>query len=305
MCDSWPVTGESTIPRRSPRCGRASGRRAPGFSRRSRQGGRPRTSGRGRRLPAAPASPAARRARSRPASKPGSREPEDERRIADSERHGLSGPHGDTPEHLLDTELGLDPPHEVMRPDRDTARGDERVVPEPRLQRPRCAPSSSATEPSRVDLRAGRCELGGEHHSVRLVDLAGAERSAGLAKLRSRRQYRYPRAAAQTTSATPAAASAPICAAPSRIPAAATTAPAETSRPGSRMFSPPATAVETLDAVALLDNKLVLDHCVRALGDEPARRDSHRLTGCERSQRRRAGSDPMDDRQLARRVRGA
>ena len=86
------------------------------------------------------------------------RQAEDERPAADAERDRLARPHGDAPEDLLDPELGLDPPDEVVRADRDAARGDEHVVLEalpnriagarPRRPRPTRAASPRRRRPS-------------------------------------------------------------------------------------------------------------------------------------------------------------
>ena len=60
-----------------------------------------------------------------------------------------------------------------------------------------------------------------------------------------------------------------------------------------------------VDCVVLLDNMLDRDDGIGALGDDAARRDSHRLAGLERPLGRPAGRDPEDDRQRPGRVRRA
>ena len=190
MCDSWPATGSSTTPSSvTLRAGadqvvaarRCASRRPPG--------GRPRTAGPGRPRPGARAAPACTNS-SQPTSDdtglPGS--PKTSVAPADAERHRLARPHGDAPEDLLDPELRLDPPDEIVRADRDAARRDEHVELEPLLERAtvRVLVVGDRVEPR--DLRAGGGQLGAEHRCVRLVDLARAEaRSrAHAARCRSR-----------------------------------------------------------------------------------------------------------------------
>ena len=74
---------------------------------------------------------------------------EHERPAPNAERDRLARLDRDAPEHLLDAELRLDPPHEVVRPDRDAAGGDEDVRLEPARERARWASSVSSTVASR------------------------------------------------------------------------------------------------------------------------------------------------------------
>src|SRR5712692_9341354 len=110
-----------------------------------------------------------------------------------TERHRLARLHGDAPEHFVDAELCLDFPDEVVRPNRNAARGDEYV----RLQAARDRSPVSVVlvldrwEP--LDLGAGGGERGRSHEAVRLVHLSRLQGLARAPELRSRREHRHAR----------------------------------------------------------------------------------------------------------------
>ena len=201
MCDSCPGSGTSTMPSGRPASGPGRDRRGPRF-RAQRRGEPPRLQpGQGlgealqrpqRRLDEELA-PHERRHRV-------TRQPEDERLAANTERHGLPGPDRDAPEDLLDAKLRLDAPHEIVRSDRHAAGGDENV---------RCQPALERRPVRRLVVGDGRQHLdvdpdGGErcreHDPVRLVDLARRQRRPGRRKLRSRRNNHDARVAGRTGS---------------------------------------------------------------------------------------------------------
>ena len=143
-------------------------------------------------------------------------EAEDERPVADAEPERLPGLHRHAPEHLLDPEPGADRADEIVRADRDAARRDEHVAAQARFQRGAMRGLVVLDRVEQLDLRAGRSQLRREQRAVRLVDLPGLERArpAGGAPFRLRSTAARGRRE-HDTSGTPAAASAPICAAPS------------------------------------------------------------------------------------------
>ena len=154
--------------------------------------------------------------------------------------------------------------------------------------------------PEPLDQRAGGRERRREHRAVRLVDLPRPERLARRAQLGARAQHGDPAAAARTTtSAIPAAASAPTCAAPSRVPAGEqrlARAHVAADRPDVRSRS---TGSGDLDAVVLFDNELDRhdgvgarrERCRRSRSPSPRRpRAAARRAGPPRSGRRPAAS---------------
>ena len=175
MCDSWPDSGSRTTPSRSRRdrartnSSRASFRRSADAStpRSTRGSGSSQTLQRAQRRLDEELAADERRHRV-------SRQPEHERRAADAERDRLPRLDRDAPEHLLDAELGLDLPHEIVRPDRDAARRDEDVRREPALRAPPGAPTRRRRPTGSSSMSApDGGERGREHEPVRLVDLAG------------------------------------------------------------------------------------------------------------------------------------
>jgi hypothetical protein len=109
--------------------------------------------------------------------------------VAHGEGDRLPGPDRDAPEDLLSAELGECPTHEVVRTDRHTARGDQHVAGEPLLER---SAGRALIVPDGVDdgdVCAGRLELRGEHHGVRLEDLARRERSTRRTQLAPGREH--------------------------------------------------------------------------------------------------------------------
>ena len=111
------------------------------------------------------------------------RQAEDERRAPNAERERLARLDGHAPEHLLDPELTLDPPHEVVRADGHASRRDEDVELEAPLDRLPVRVVVVASHRGRLDVGAGRLELRREHGAVRLVDLTRPELRAGRAEL--------------------------------------------------------------------------------------------------------------------------
>ena len=118
------------------------------------------------------------------------RQPEHERLAAHAERHRLARLDRNAPEHLLDTELRLDPAHEIVRPDRDAARRDEDVRREPALERRPVRRLVVGDDRQHIDVGARGGERGREHESVRLVDLSGSKRLAGPCELRAGGEHR-------------------------------------------------------------------------------------------------------------------
>ena len=110
---------------------------------------------------------------------------------------------------------------------------------------------------------------------------------------------------AQTTSATPAAASAPICAGPSRMPTGSDDSrPPRRRGPRIRMFAPSATLSRPRSSLSFSTTVSCWIDGVGAVGYDAAGRDPHRLAGLERPPG--AGVPAAircDDRQRPRRVR--
>ena len=194
MCDSRPGSGSSTGPSlsKSRRARTSSSRCAFGASACARRPRSKRGSG-----SAAPwsASSAGRTKSSNPTSAdtgfPG--QPEDEPPVQHAERNRLSGLHRNSPEDLLDAELGLDLAHEIVRPDRDAAGGDEHVGREPARERLAVGALVVGDRAQPLDLGARRLELRGEQQPVGLVDLSRLERLARPAQLAPRGEHGGPR----------------------------------------------------------------------------------------------------------------
>ena len=109
---------------------------------------------------------------------------------------------------------------------------------------------------------------------------------------------------ATVTSATPTAASAPIWAAPIRIPAESSEVAGTdvaTDRPD---VGAEIDRSRNVQFVVRFDNKLDRDDRVRTVRDGAAGGDRHRLTGHQRPLGRQPGGDPGDDGQAAGRVVG-
>ena len=151
MCDSWPASGSSTdavarpLDRRALEVValRAATRRRASDARRG-------TAARGRRRPGAPErrQDEEQRADERGDRVPG--QPEHERRAADAERERLARAHRDAPERPPRRRGAASSAHEVVRPDRDAARGDEDVrLERARERRPRARPRRPSTRPRR------------------------------------------------------------------------------------------------------------------------------------------------------------
>ncbi len=201
MCDSWPESGSSTTPSWSRR-ERARTNSSRASFRRSGAASTPASSrGSGSRSPWSARSAGFTKS-SQPTSDdtglPG--QPEDERLAAHAERHRLARLDRDAPEHLLDAELRLDPPHEVVRADRHAAGRDEDVGRRVRARVPRGVPTRRRRPAgSTLDVGAGGGERGREHDAVRLVDLARLERLAGMRELAAGREHDDARSARADT----------------------------------------------------------------------------------------------------------
>ena len=122
-------------------------------------------------------------------------QPEYERRSAAAEPGRLTRLERDSPEHLLDAELGERRLDVIVRADRNPARDDHDVGGLERLREPGLGGRAIVGEsPCRPDDRALRGGERIEHRRVRIVDLARAERLAGGAELVARAQDLRPRA---------------------------------------------------------------------------------------------------------------
>ena len=137
MCDSWPVSGSSTTPSGSMRDARPHELVARVVPRQRRA--EPSGQERRRRLARAlECGSAGRTNSSKPTSDdtglPG--QPEHERRAARRERDRLARLHRDAPEHLGSRRApASERAHEIVRPDRDAAGGDQHVRREPARER--------------------------------------------------------------------------------------------------------------------------------------------------------------------------
>ena len=281
MCDSCPVSGSSTTAPSSPaRSARAPARRGRVPARRSREPARLEPRAAGRRDPEARAAPAGRRARSRRATRPGSRAA---RRRASRPRTpnetGLPGFTATPPEDLLDAELGLDRADEVVRADRDAARGDEHVVLEPALERLPVRVLVVGDRRQALDVSARRRELRREHQrrSPRRSRPARAARPAGAARcpLRARR-----RAAARRTRPRRRPRPRARRSAPARAASACERRPrprrARRRRAAARSHpAQPRSAIST--ALSCSTTYSMRDDGIGTLGHDAAGRDPHRL----------------------------
>ena len=108
---------------------------------------------------------------------------------------------------------------------------------------------------------------------------------------------------AQTGSATPPAASAPSSAAPIRVPASTTTAPAARSSPLRRTLLPGGTSARIDDPTVVRLGVLDPDHGIGPAGDHRPGRDRDRLAGGKARGGRVAGPRFADDPQRARGLR--
>src|SRR5207244_10555863 len=115
--------------------------------------------------------------------------------FADPERDRLARLDGHAPKDLLDSELGLDPTDEVVRPNGDAARGDDDVRAQRMLESVSMRGLVVADRRHQLDDRAGGLELGRQDQPVRLVDLTRAEYLARTTELGSRWQDGGARAA--------------------------------------------------------------------------------------------------------------
>ena len=229
---------------------------------------------------------------------------EHERRAAGPERNRLPRLHRDAPEHLLDAELGEGRADEVVRPDRDAARGDENVGLESPLERGAEGVRVVGDRVEHRHLRPRGDEAAGQHRRVGLVDLPGAEWLAGAPQLRPRGQDRRARPAGARDPRDPGR---PECAESRRgeplarreHEVAGTNVEAR-----SRTCAPRSTAAPISISLSRLDNVLDRDDRIRAVRDDAARRDPEGLALAQRSTRGPSGGHPLRDGQRAGRVRG-
>jgi len=232
-------------------------------------------------------------------------QPEHERAAADAERDRLAGLHGDAPEDLLDAELGLDPPDEIVRPHRDAARGDEDVRGQRALERGTVGRLVVGDRRLELDVGADGGERGREHEPVRLVDLTSGERPARRDELAARREDRDTRPAAALD----------LHDAGGREGAELRGAEADAGRDDLVAASHVAAAradvrarfhgLRDLHSVVILDNILDGDDGIRARGDDGAGRDLDRLAGTELEQGRPASRRAAGDGERAGHVGGA
>ncbi len=306
MCDSWPETGSSTVSSRSTRDrARTSSSRAS-FCR-SGDASRP-----GSKRGSGSAQPLQRAQRGLDEQLAADerrhrvpRQPEHERLAAHAERHRLPRLDRDAPEDLLDPELGLDPPHEVVRPDRDSARRHEDVRGQTALER--LPERRLVVGDGRQHLCRGADggERGREHDGVRLVHLTGSERLARTRELRPGRQHRDARQPAATNVRDAGGGKraelrrAETHARLDHDDARSNVAAARTNVRTRR------NTLRHVDAVVMLDNILDGDDGVRSVGHDAAGRDRHRLAGSERTRGRTAGGDLLHHGQRPRHVGGA
>src|SRR5581483_11916035 len=123
------------------------------------------------------------------------RQSEDERAAAHAERNGLARLDRYLPEDLFDAELRLDPADEIVRSDRNAARGDEYVCLE--TARDRVAMRALVVRDGGEALDLCACSGKGtrEHECVRLIDLPRLERCPRRDELAPRRKHDDARAA--------------------------------------------------------------------------------------------------------------
>src|SRR5204862_3368914 len=100
------------------------------------------------------------------------RQPEHERRSAYAEGDRLPGLDRDAPEDLLDAEVRLELPDEIVRPHRDPPRGDDDVGGERMRERSRVCLLVVAARVEPLDVGACAGQLRGEDQAVGLVDFS-------------------------------------------------------------------------------------------------------------------------------------
>ena len=229
---------------------------------------------------------------------------EDERVPPHTERDRLARLDRHPPEDLLDTELTLDRPDEIVLADRDAARGDENVGREPSLER--FPQWRLVVGDRRLDQHLGPCggQRGTEHEAVRLVDLTWTELFAGIDELAARGEHGDARATRapqlgdtggrgrrQTRGSEPDAG------ASNHLPDRDVAAPRTDVR--SRLGSP-----RDLDFVFTTDNMLDRDDGICVLRHDRSRGDGHSGAGVElpveRLPRGRVPADPQPSGQIGR-----
>ena len=234
------------------------------------------------------------------------REPEDEPlAVGHAERDRLPRLHGDAPEHLLDAELGLDPAHEIVRPNRDSARRDEDVGLEPARERGPMGVLVVRDAAQPLDRCPGGRELSLDEDAVRVVDLSWLERLARTAELAPGCEHGGPRpprdpnlgdaGSRQSRHLRRTEAGTGLDHDLSLSQVAAGGPDARTPRNGFWHF----------DRVVMIDNILERDDGISSVGDDASSRDPHRLARLEAALRRASRSDPETHGQRPRGVLGA
>ena len=192
-----------------------------------------------------------------------------------------------------------------MRADGDTARGHEHVVLEPARERLPVRILVVGDSRQALDGSARRPELSVEDQPVGLVDLTRRERLARPAKLGSRCQHGGARhrparhlGHARGRERPELCRPEPRACGDDLVPGVQVAA----LRPHVRTWL---SRLADLHCVFIIDNILEGDDGIRALRDDAAGGDPHRLTGLQRLRRRPARGDPKDHRQHPRRVRRA
>jgi len=227
---------------------------------------------------------------------------EDQRPLADAERNRLAGLDGHAPEDFLDSELGLDPTDEIVRPHGDTAGSDDDVGAERVLEGASMRDLVVADGLHQLDDRTGGLELGRQDQPVRLIDLARGERFARTAQLGSRWQNGGARPACAPNLWNPGGPQGPEprgCEHRARLDDALARLDVAAARPD---------VVAALhgdvdfDLVVMLDNILDRHDGIGAVGDDPAGGNSHCLSRLERRACGLAGRNPRVDAKASRRV---
>ena len=190
-----------------------------------------------------------------------------------------------------------------MRADGDPAGGYEHVCPEPTLDRGAMGCLVVRDRSETLDQGSGRPERGGEHDTVRLVDLAGTQLLTRRAELRPRRHDRYTGTGAAAHLPDAAGGKSGYASGGEHEPGrehritrsyVAALWPDVVAGSGVRRYH---------YAVAMVDNILEGHHRVCAFGHDAARCDAHCLTGCESDGCGATRSDTSDNRERPRCVR--
>jgi glycosyltransferase involved in cell wall biosynthesis len=231
-------------------------------------------------------------------------QPEEEGAVAHAERDRLARLDGDAPEHLADAELRRNTAHEVVRPDRHTAGGDDDVCGERALERMCVRGFVVGYRFQRGHVGAGLPHGGREQHSVRLVDLARTKLLAGGAQLSSGREHcatRPSRAGHLRDAGCSKRAYMGRCQARARREDLL----ALTNVPASRPHVRAQPHLRHVDVTVVLGDVLDRDDRVRAFRHDATRRDRHRVTCTERALRGPPGGNAPGDTEGSGRVGAA